>query len=143
MHFERDTPYLSVFSPDAGKYGPEITPYLDTFQAVDTSYFSFTRFRMMEIIFLSMFKSITVLKFLAELFGLPGCYSGHNDPIPISSIWWFSRKWFNNSWINTWTSTGDIFWQGGTYWQDQPIFCLVQQPCCCWVSRWPVSLLLL
>ena len=25
---------LSVFSPNAGKYGPEITPYLDTFQAV-------------------------------------------------------------------------------------------------------------
>ena len=27
-------PYLSVFSPHAGKYGPEITPYLDTFHAV-------------------------------------------------------------------------------------------------------------
>ena len=25
---------LSVFSPNAGKYGPEITPYLDTFNAV-------------------------------------------------------------------------------------------------------------
>ena len=30
----RDTPYLSVFSPKAGKYGPELTPYLDTFHAV-------------------------------------------------------------------------------------------------------------
>ena len=30
----RDTPYLSVFSPNAGKYGPEKTPYLDTFHAV-------------------------------------------------------------------------------------------------------------
>ena len=29
-----DTKYLSVFSPNAGKYGPEITPYLDTFHAV-------------------------------------------------------------------------------------------------------------
>ena len=28
------TKHLSVFSPNAGKYGPEITPYLDTFQAV-------------------------------------------------------------------------------------------------------------
>ena len=27
-------PYLSVFSPNVGKYGPEKTPYLDTFQAV-------------------------------------------------------------------------------------------------------------
>ena len=27
-------PYLPVFSPDTGKYGPEITPYLDTFHAV-------------------------------------------------------------------------------------------------------------
>ena len=26
--------YLSVFSPNAGKYGTEITPYLDTFYAV-------------------------------------------------------------------------------------------------------------
>ena len=26
--------YLSVFSPNAGKYGPEKTPYLDTFHAV-------------------------------------------------------------------------------------------------------------
>ena len=25
---------LSVFSPNAGKYEPEITPYLDTFHAV-------------------------------------------------------------------------------------------------------------
>ena len=29
-----DTLYLSVFSPNAGKHGPEITPYLDTFHAV-------------------------------------------------------------------------------------------------------------
>ena len=27
-------PYLSVFSPNTGKYGPEITPYLNTFHAV-------------------------------------------------------------------------------------------------------------
>ena len=26
--------YLSVFSPNTGKYGPEITPYLDTFHAL-------------------------------------------------------------------------------------------------------------
>ena len=26
--------YFSVFSPNAGKYGPEKTPYLDTFHAV-------------------------------------------------------------------------------------------------------------
>ena len=30
--------YLSVFSPNAGKYGPEKTPYLDTFQAVTMSH---------------------------------------------------------------------------------------------------------
>ena len=30
----RDTPYLSVFSPNVGKYGPEKTPYLDTFHTV-------------------------------------------------------------------------------------------------------------
>ena len=31
---QRDTKYLSVFSPNAGKYGPEKTPYLGTFSAV-------------------------------------------------------------------------------------------------------------
>ena len=30
---------LSVFSPNTGKYGPEITPYLDTFHAVGISVF--------------------------------------------------------------------------------------------------------
>ena len=27
-------PYFPVFSSNTGKYGPEITPYLDTFHAV-------------------------------------------------------------------------------------------------------------
>ena len=27
-------PYLPVFSPNIGRYGPEITPYLDTFHLV-------------------------------------------------------------------------------------------------------------
>ena len=27
-------PYISVFSLNIGKYGPEITPYLDTFHVV-------------------------------------------------------------------------------------------------------------
>ena len=30
----RDTLYLSVFNPNAGKYGPGQTPYLDTFHTV-------------------------------------------------------------------------------------------------------------
>ena len=34
----RYTPYLSVFSPNAGKYGPEKTPYLDTFHAVNLAF---------------------------------------------------------------------------------------------------------
>ena len=33
----RDTPYLSVFSLNAGKCGQEKTPYLDTFHAVEVS----------------------------------------------------------------------------------------------------------
>ena len=32
--FGMNTPYLSLFSPNAGKYGPEKTPYLETFHAV-------------------------------------------------------------------------------------------------------------
>ena len=31
----RDTPYLSVFSPNVAKYGPKKTPYLDTFSCSD------------------------------------------------------------------------------------------------------------
>ena len=31
-----DTSYLSVFSPNAGKYGLEKTPYLDNFHTVRT-----------------------------------------------------------------------------------------------------------
>ena len=27
-------PYFPVFNPNTGKYGPQITPYLDTFHAV-------------------------------------------------------------------------------------------------------------
>ena len=30
----RDTKYLYLFSPNSGKYGPEKTPYLETFHAV-------------------------------------------------------------------------------------------------------------
>ena len=30
-------PYFSVISSNTGKYGPEITPYLDTFHAVPDS----------------------------------------------------------------------------------------------------------
>ena len=29
--------YLSVFSPNAGKYGPEKTPYLDTFHTISNA----------------------------------------------------------------------------------------------------------
>ena len=31
-------PYFPVFSPNTGKYGPEITPYLDTFHVVYASF---------------------------------------------------------------------------------------------------------
>ena len=31
-------PYFPVFGLNTGKHGPEITPYLDTFHAVKSSY---------------------------------------------------------------------------------------------------------
>ena len=40
MYFAH-TPYLSVFSPNAGKCGPEKNPYLDTFHAVSNIIKSF------------------------------------------------------------------------------------------------------
>ena len=36
-----NTEYLSVFSPNAGKYGPEKTPYLYTFHAMVRFYHEF------------------------------------------------------------------------------------------------------
>ena len=30
----RDTEYISAFNPNTGKYGPEKTPYLNTFHVV-------------------------------------------------------------------------------------------------------------
>ena len=36
-HFPVFSPHFPVFSPNIGKYGPEKTPYLDTFQAVQSS----------------------------------------------------------------------------------------------------------
>ena len=38
----RDTSYLSVFSPNVGRYGPEDTSYLDTFHTVKGTAFSFS-----------------------------------------------------------------------------------------------------
>ena len=35
---QRDTEYLSVFSPNTGIYGPEKTPYLDTFHTMGISH---------------------------------------------------------------------------------------------------------
>ena len=32
-------PYFPIFSPNTEKYGPEITPYLDTFHAVSVCIF--------------------------------------------------------------------------------------------------------
>ena len=32
-------PYFPIFSPNTEKYGPEITPYLDTFHAVSVYIF--------------------------------------------------------------------------------------------------------
>ena len=39
---QRDTDSLSVFSPNAGKYGPEKTPFLGSFYAVLSLAKSFT-----------------------------------------------------------------------------------------------------
>ena len=54
---DRDTKYLSVFSLNAGKYGPEKTPYLDTFHAV-TRILKFIMFHSDNINSAKMFKRI-------------------------------------------------------------------------------------
>ena len=47
----RDTEYLSVFSPNTRKYGPEITLYLDTFHTV---WVDITSFRLLLVRFESL-----------------------------------------------------------------------------------------
>ena len=44
--------YFPVFNPNTGKYGPEITPYLDTFHAVAAFSFEAKR-NMLNIIWQS------------------------------------------------------------------------------------------
>ena len=64
----RDTEYLPVFSPNAGKHGPKITPSLDTFHAVtnlkyDPRYLCVTRMTQAWNVFLNNFQ---VLKWFVE-----------------------------------------------------------------------------
>ena len=37
------SPYFPVFGLNTGKYGPEITPYLDTFRAVNVMSINFVK----------------------------------------------------------------------------------------------------
>ena len=45
----RDTKYLSLFSPNARKYGPEKTPYLNTFHAVHMNFISLKTRKSFEV----------------------------------------------------------------------------------------------
>ena len=62
----KDTPYLSVFSPNAGNYGPEKTPYLGTFQAV-----SMMAFLVSLLLFFSMIFSHCCSDCIVYFFVLP------------------------------------------------------------------------
>ena len=53
-------PYFPVFSPNTGKYGPEITPYLGTFHAV--SHATMDYFDMILSFFSFLYGSIKLLE---------------------------------------------------------------------------------
>ena len=57
----RDTEYLSVFSPNARKYRPETTPYLDNFHAVIT-----TRQWMIHTVFKNSEGVVTTCNFIKK-----------------------------------------------------------------------------
>ena len=64
----RDTEYLPVFSPNTGKHGPKITPYLDTFHTVtnlkyDLRYLCVTRMTQAWNVYVNNFR---VLKWFVE-----------------------------------------------------------------------------
>ena len=60
--------FWSVFSPNAGKYGPENTPYLDTFHAVTVGYVKYTYLICLNL--LTFFKQarINVGKYTNKIF---------------------------------------------------------------------------
>ena len=45
-------PYFPVFSPNTGKYGPEKTPYLDTFHAVNRLSIQKPIFSLLRVLFI-------------------------------------------------------------------------------------------
>ena len=64
---------FSVFSPNAGKYGPEKTPYLDNFHAVQitaTSQFILKRNTKLKN-FLTFFLALSFPAYLGELKNYP------------------------------------------------------------------------
>ena len=59
----RDTEYLPLFSPNVGKYGPEKTPYLDTFHVLSvliTWIFEFYYF-MHDVVLVSLLLTLNIL----------------------------------------------------------------------------------
>ena len=69
----RDTEYLSVFSSNGVKYGPETTPYLDTFHAVLNT----------PLIILLAFKCMQLQGKLCKIFGNSQWYQSTNWKIEI------------------------------------------------------------
>ena len=51
--------YFSIFSPNTGKYGPEKTPYLDTFYAVSVSCL---------LVYLQIFNIVNILFYFEQAF---------------------------------------------------------------------------
>ena len=64
------TSYLSIFSPNAVKYGPEKTPYLDTFHTVVATYKLQMRDKVMDLgrhpVFFKISSNVVVI-FFAKL----------------------------------------------------------------------------
>ena len=60
------SPYLSIFSPNVGKYGPEKTQYLDTFHAVTYMQYDWSKREKCLKIFL-VFSTTIIQKFKESL----------------------------------------------------------------------------
>ena len=65
---QRNTNYLSVFSPNVGKYGPKKTSYFDIFHAMNTLSIAFKKvYLAVYLLFLRLFKSKL---FLSQFFDI-------------------------------------------------------------------------
>ena len=66
----RDTPYLSVFSPNTGKYKLEISPDLDTYHAVSSDQENCSNITLFQLLMIKFYRHCLIYKYNFTFFHL-------------------------------------------------------------------------